>query len=104
MTKELEYSSVMEQANCMILKMISSPQEPATSAKMRPTTPVGSPCSLAIKRTKVELEFMQEAARMLKIIIEIEEELSSARRVCKKDAKSLGLLRIEGELKVLKVR
>lgn len=102
MTKEFESSSVMEKANSIILKMIGSPQEPATPAKVRLTAPVGSPRSLAIKRTEVELEYMQEASQMNEVIRGKEEELRLGRCV-ENNEDSQGLLRIEGELKVLKV-
>ena len=82
--------------------MISVPREPATPVKMKPTTPVGSPRTLAIKRTEVELEYMEEAAQMDQAIQEKEEELRSAQCVGNNEG-SQGLLRIEGELKVLKV-
>jgi hypothetical protein len=78
------------------------PQEPTTPVKMKPTTPDGSPRTLAIKRTEVELEYMEEAARMNQAIQEKEEELRSAQCVGSNED-SQGLLRIEGELKVLKV-
>jgi hypothetical protein len=102
MTKEPEATSVLGKANSLIRQMISVPQEPATPVKMNPTTSDGSPRTLAIKRTEVELEYMEEAARMNQAIQEKEEELRSAQCVGSNED-SQGLLRIEGELKALKV-
>lgn len=79
-----------------VRKMVTTEQQ--TPPKPKPT-PVGSPRTLAIKRTEVELEYMEKAAQMDQAIREKEEEL----RTTIHNEDSQGLLRIEGELKVLKV-
>ena len=98
MIKEPEAASVYGKANTLkesLLSMISA-QEPATPPKIKPTTPVGSPRTLAVKRTEIEIEYMEEAAQMDQAIQRKENELRSEQSY--EDSQ-----KIEGELKVLKV-
>ena len=92
---------VFEKANSIIRKMITTPQEIDTPKK-KTITPVGSPRTLAIKRTEIELEYIQENEIMNIAIKKKEEELDSAESVGN-NQDSREYLRIQGELKVLKV-
>lgn len=92
---------VFEKANSIIRKMITTPQEQDTPKK-KTITPVGSPRTLAIKRTEIELEYIQENEIMNIAIKKKEEELDSAESVGN-NQDSREYLRIQGELKVLKV-
>ena len=106
MTKENEATSVLEKANSLIRQMIRLPQEPASPVQTKPTTPVGSPRTLAIRRTEIELEYMEEIAKMNQAIQEKQDELKAAQTVNQQSGSSedsQALLRIQQELKALEV-
>ena len=106
MTTKKEATSVLEKANSLIRQMITLPQEPASPVQTKPTTPVGSPRTLAIRRTEVELEYMEEIAKMNQAIQEKQDELKAAQTVNQQSGSSEdseALLRIQQELKALQV-
>jgi hypothetical protein len=99
MTKEAEAPSVIGN---LITQLCSMQQQPATPVKTNPTSFVGSPRTLAAKLTEIELEYVEEAARIDQAIQQKECELISAQSVGDNED-SPELLRIERELKALKV-
>jgi hypothetical protein len=99
MTKEAEAPSVIGN---LITQLCSMQQQPATPVKTNPTSFVGSPRTLAAKLTEIELEYVEEAARIDQAIQQKECELISAQSVGNNED-SPELLRIERELKALKV-
>jgi hypothetical protein len=99
MTKEAEAPSVIGN---LITQLCSMQQQPATPVKTNPTSFVGSPRTLAAKLTEIELEYVEEAARIDQAIQQKECELMSAQSVGNNED-SPELLRIERELKALKV-
>ena len=74
MTNDLEATTVLGKANSLIRQLISVPQESVSPVKMNNTDQAGSPRTLAIKRTEVELEYMEEVALIDKSIREKQEE------------------------------
>lgn len=106
MTKETDATTVLEKANTLIRKMISVPEVP-TPVRTKPSTPTGSPRTLAVKRTEVELEYMQEIAKMNQAIEERLMDLrhaQSSNQQSSNNEDSQEVLRIEGDLKALQVR
>lgn len=100
MTKETEETTVLEKASSLVRKMISASQDPVTPVENVSTTPVGSPRTLAVKCTEIEIEYLEQAGEMHQAIKEKEEELNSAKVNMEHSEE---VLRIEAELKVLKV-
>jgi hypothetical protein len=94
MTKEAEAPSVIGN---LITQLCSMQQQPATPVKTNPTSFVGSPRTLAAKLTEIELEYVEEAARIDQAIQQKECELMSAQSVGNNED-SPELLRIEREL------